>query len=160
MVPAQESVTRVAALLERLKALCDSGFALAIHIRYTRPSLLYRSYGPDWIETYSAKGYMLSDPVVHWGLTHTGWVDWRDLEAQDPAGVMADAAAHGLHHGLTYATGPAASRTITGFTRSTGPFTPAERAELEEISEALHAATEGIEQFDEAAMTALRALGA
>ena len=36
-------VNRVAGLLDRLRAYCDTGFALAIHIRYTRPSLLYRT---------------------------------------------------------------------------------------------------------------------
>lgn len=58
-------VTRVAGLLDRLRTYCDTGFALAIHIRYTRPSLLYRTYDQAWIDHYSEKGFMLTDPVVH-----------------------------------------------------------------------------------------------
>lgn len=153
------TVDKVAALLARLDELCDTGYALAIHIRYTRPSLLYRTYSQEWIDTYSTKGYMLFDPVVRWGLMNTGGVDWSDLKSEDPEGVMTDAAAHGLLFGWTHSTGPATSRTISGLTRSTGPFTEAEKAELSALLDDLHAATEGIEQFDEAMMEALRALG-
>ena len=154
-----DRVTEVAGLLNRLRAYCDTGFALAIHIRYTRPSLLYRTYAQGWIDHYSEKGFMLSDPVVHWGLMNTGAVDWADLVAQDEAGVIADAAAHGLLNGLTHGVGPAASRTISGLTRSTGPFTAAERADLADIVAAIHTATEGIEHYDAATLEALRALG-
>lgn len=152
-------VNRVAGLLDRLRAYCDTGFALAIHIRYTRPSLLYRTYAQGWIDHYSEKGFMLTDPVVRWGLTHVGAVDWADLAAQDEAGVIADAAAHGLFNGLTHGVGPANSRTISGLTRSTGPFNDEERAELAEIVVEIHAATEGIEHYNAETLEALRALG-
>lgn len=152
-------VTRVAGLLDRLRTYCDTGFALAIHIRYTRPSLLYRTYDQAWIDHYSEKGFMLTDPVVHWGLANTGAVDWTDLVAQDEAGVIADALAHGLLNGLTHGVGPAASRTISGLTRSTGAFTAAERADLAQIVADIHEATEGIEHYDPATLEALRALG-
>lgn len=152
-------VNTVAGLLDRLRSYCDTGFALAIHIRYTRPSLLYRTYSQSWIDHYSEKGFMLTDPVVHWGLMNTGAVDWADLVAQDEAGVIADAAAHGLLNGLTHGVGPANSRTISGLTRSTGPFTAAEREDLAAIVTAIHAATEGIEHYDPATIEALLALG-
>ena len=155
----RRTVDDVAALLARLGHICDTGFALAIHIRYTRPSLLYRTYRQDWIDHYSEKGYMLFDPVVRWGLMNSGGVNWHDLREQDPEGVIAAAEAHGLLHGWTYATGPATSRTISGLTRSTAPFTDAEKAELNGIVDAIHAATEGIEQYDETILEALRALG-
>ena len=155
----RRTVDDVAALLARLGHICDTGFALAIHIRYTRPSLLYRTYRQEWIDHYSEKGYMLFDPVVRWGLTHAGGIDWADLASEDPEGVLADARAHGLLHGWTYSTGPATSRTISGLTRTSGPFSKAEKAELAAMVDAVHAATEGMDQFDDATMEALRLLG-
>lgn len=153
------TVDRVANLVGRITAACDTGFALAIHIRYTRPSLLYRTYRQEWIDTYSEKGYMLFDPVVRWGLMNTGGVDWPALAGEDPEGVIADAARHGLLNGWTYATGPATSRTILGATRSGAAFSEAEKRDLAALVEEIHAVTDGIEQFDEATLEALRALG-
>lgn len=159
MAEGRQIVDRMAHLIAQLRTSCDSGFALAIHIRYTRPSLLYRSYSQEWIERYSEKGYMLFDPVVRWGLTHSGGIDWADLAAEDSEGVLADARAHGLLHGWTYATGPASSRTISGLTRSSGPFTEAEKGALATLVDEVHATTEGMDQFDTATQEALRALG-
>ncbi|MES2432688.1 MAG: autoinducer binding domain-containing protein [Pseudomonadota bacterium] len=144
--------------LTRLRALCDSGFALAIHIRYTRPTILYRTYDQAWIDHYSERGFMLSDPVVHWGLTHIGAVNWADLVDQDPQGVIRAALAHGLHNGWTYAMGPQTSRSIAGVTKTGPDFTAAERAEVAQIVDDLHDLTEGFEGFTPETQSALLAL--
>lgn len=149
----------VGKLLLQLSAICDTGFALAIHIRYTRPSLLYRTYAQEWIEHYSERGYMLSDPVVHWGLTNIGTVEWADMAEQDTAGVLVDAVAHGLTNGWTFSFGPATSRTIAGLTKSGASFTDADRARIIRIVEEIHALTEGIEAFPANTQNALRELG-
>lgn len=145
-------------LLKRLAKHCDTGFALAIHIRYTRPSLLYRTYDQDWIDHYSEKGFHLADPVVHWGLTNTGWVQWSELMKQDPEGVLTAALEHGLHNGWTYSTGPAASRTISGITRSGADFTATERTALGKLFDEVHELTEGIESYSAAELDELRGL--
>lgn len=137
----------VAQLLGRLSTFCDRGFALAVHIRLTRPTLLYQTYDQAWSDTYSMKGYMMHDPVVHWGLGNTGWVDWSSLTDRDPQGVLADAVAHGLTNGWTYSVGPASSRTIAGLPRSGAPFLDAERDEMAAIVDQIHAATEGFDGF-------------
>lgn len=159
MAAGRQIIDTMADLVAQLRTRCDSGFALAIHIRYTRPSLLYRTYDQQWIDRYSEKGYMLLDPVVRWGLTHTGGIDWPELASQDPEGVLADAQAHGLLHGWTYATGPASSRTISGLTRSSGPFSEVEKAELAALVDAVHTTSEGMDQLDDATQEALRSLG-
>ena len=151
-------VNSVSERLTRLRAVCDSGFALAIHIRYTRPTILYRTYGQSWIDYYSEHGLMLSDPVVHWGLTHTGAVNWADLTDQDPQGVIPEALAHGLHNGWTYAVGPQTSRTIAGLTKTGADFTATERAEIAKIVDDLHDLTEGFESFASDTQAALLAL--
>lgn len=143
--------------LATLKSLCDTGFALAVHIRYTRPSLLYGTYGSDWTDYYSEKGFMMSDPVVHWGLVNKGSIEWSALDGQDPAGVLRDAKRFGLHNGWTFSTGPLESRTIAGLTR-TVPFTETDRSLAIAAVEAVHKATEGIERFAQGDMDLLRKL--
>ena len=150
--------TEIAAHLSQLVALCDTGFALAVHIRFTSPTLLYRTYAPAWIEYYSERGFMMQDPVVRRGLMQAGTVLWDDLADEDPAGVISAAAAHGLINGWNYAVGPATSRTLCGFTRSGPAFTAAQMDQGRTIVDSIHALTEGIEHFPPAHLVALRAL--
>jgi len=138
---------QIALLLGDLSHFCNRGFALAVHIRLTRPTLLYQTYDQTWSDAYSERGYMLSDPVVHWGLTNSGWVEWETLTDQDPAGVIPAAKAHGLTNGWTYSVGSASSRTIAGLPRDGAPFSPDERADMARIVEAIHSLTEGFESF-------------
>jgi LuxR family transcriptional regulator len=149
---------RIAGHLTRLGALCDTGFALAIHIRMTAPTLLYQTYAQAWAEHYSIKGYMLSDPVVRWGLTHTGRVEWQSLTGEDPEGVIPAAVSFGLKHGWTYATGPASSRTIAGLTRSDRAHSTQEGTEIEAIVDDLHRVTDGFDDFSKALKDRLRRL--
>jgi len=158
MQPNSDKVAAVAADLGKLSQFCDRGFALAAHIRYTRPTLLYQTYEQAWADRYSEKGYMLSDPVVGWGLGNTGWVEWATLVPYDPAGVIADAAAHGLTNGWTYATGPSSSRTIAGLPRSGASFSAADRAEMALIVDRLHDLTDGFYTFPAALQDRLRGL--
>lgn len=147
----------VARHLGRLAAVCDRGFAVAFHIRYTRPTLLYQTYAQDWADHYSEKGYMLSDPTVHWGLANTGSMDWAALESQDPEGVITAARAHGLTNGWTYATGPATSRSLASMTRTT-PFSTAQRHEISAIIDDIHTLTDGFETFPPEVQAKLRGL--
>jgi LuxR family transcriptional regulator len=130
----------VAQLLGELGDLCNRGYALAAHIRYTRPTQLFQTYDQAWVDHYSEKGFMLSDPTVHWGLTHVGAVAWADLVAQDSEGIIAAAERHGLLNGWTYAVGEATSRTIASMTRDT-PFDAAQKTRCRTIIDEIHART-------------------
>ena len=151
-------IETVAQSLKALDALCDSGFALAVHIRLIRPTLLYQTYAQDWVDHYSLKGFMLTDPTVLWGLEHTGSVRWSSLASQDKAGVIRDALAFGLTNGCTYATGPASSRTIASATKSGADFTEAEQKKIMSLVEAIHDITDGFEQFPPAVQEGLKSL--
>jgi LuxR family transcriptional regulator, quorum-sensing system regulator SdiA len=145
-------------VLAQMAAICDTGFALALHIRFTRSALLYRTYDQKWIEHYSEKGFFLSDPVVHWGLVNEGAVDWVDMAANDPAGVLTDAKKFGLLNGWSLSVGPAASRTITGHSKAGAPFTAAERRDVKALVIKAHDMTNDIDTFSLPLVEALRAL--
>ena len=152
-------VEAVSNALNAIGAICDVGFALAVHIRLTRPTLLYQSYDESWSEHYTTKGFMLSDPTVAWGLQNTGSVLWSDLADHDPAGVIPAAISFGLTNGWAYSTGPANSRTISGTPKSGADFTEDERAEIIRHIETIHEVTEGFDSFPPEIQQALRGLG-
>lgn len=152
-------VSTVSNALTALGRICDSGFALAVHIRLIRPTLLYQTYAQAWVDHYSTKGYMLTDPTVVWGLEHTGAISWAALADRDSAGIFADARSFGLMHGHTYATGPANSRTIASAAKSAADFTAAEQDEICRLVDQIHAATEDFDHFAPAMQQALRDLG-
>lgn len=101
---------------------------------------------------------MLCDPTVMWGLGQNGMVNWSDLAANDPEGVFTAAHAHGLRNGLTYATGSASSRTISGHSRHNAGFTTEERAELAGIIDKIHQLTASFEALPKPEQDGLRRL--
>lgn len=153
-------VKQVKDKLKALAALSDTGYLLAIHIRLTRPSLMFTTYPQLWLEHYGEKGMMMVDPVVRWAMSETtvsGVAKWSDLADDDPAGVVDSSAAHGLKNGMSFAIGPITSRTIGSVTKST-PFTEAEIATAESLINAIHQLTDGLEKMDSAVQDALRGL--
>ena len=158
MAKEMRKVDEMREVLGQLGAICDTGFALALHIRFTRSALLYRTYDQKWIEHYSEKGYFLSDPVVHWGLTNEGAVDWDALKAQDAEGVLSDARKFGLFNGWSMSVGPATSRTISGHTKSGAPFTADERRRIGTLVTLAHDMTNDIDAMTVDEVEALRAL--
>lgn len=157
MVDISRRDRRVAALLSELGAICDRGYALAIHIRYTRPTLLYQTYATAWGDHYSEKGYMMSDPTVHWGLANVGAIDWQHLVDQDPEGIIADARSYGLINGWTYAVGPLTTRSLGSMARATR-FSEADHARCCAIIDEIHAQTDGFDSFDRQMQDKLRNL--
>ncbi len=157
MVDTRGKVPAVAALLGKLNAICDSGYALAVHIRYTRPALLFQTYSREWSDYYSEKGLMLSDPTVHWGLANVGSMDWDKFATQDPEGIITAARNHGLHNGWTYSVGSATSRSLASMTRTSG-FTEEQKDLIRATIDEIHSQTEGFEQFPAKVQDGLRAL--
>jgi LuxR family transcriptional regulator, quorum-sensing system regulator SdiA len=154
-------VTQVKKHLKDLGALCDTGYLLAVHIRYTRPTLLFTTYPAAWLEHYSEKGMMMVDPVVRWAMsesTDNGAALWSDLALDDPGNVVASAAQHGLRNGMSFAIGSIASRTIGSITGSQ-PFSHTAKSQAEALIAAIHDLTSGAEQLDAKTLDALRAVG-
>jgi LuxR family transcriptional regulator, quorum-sensing system regulator SdiA len=160
-MPHNDSIVKqVKDKLKALGKLSDTGYMLAVHIRYTRPTLMYTSYPEDWLQHYGGTGMMMVDPVVRWAMaedTPEGQANWQDLAADDPSAVIESAVAHGLTNGLSFAVGPIASRTIGSVTRST-PFSEDNIAQARAFITDIHDLTDALEDMDTTTQEALRKL--
>ncbi|WP_166415776.1 autoinducer binding domain-containing protein [Cochlodiniinecator piscidefendens] len=128
----------ISPLLADLEQSCPSGYALAMHIKYTTPNFLFQTYPMKWIEYYSMAGLVLHDPIVRWGFENTGATTWGALGADDPKGVVSLAAEHGMKFGTVISLVEDNSRTIGGFARPDRDHTPEEVADLSRILHEVH----------------------
>ncbi|MGL4319808.1 MAG: autoinducer binding domain-containing protein [Paracoccaceae bacterium] len=154
------TVKQVKEKLKGLSQLCDTGYLLAVHIRYTRPSLMFTTYPEAWLEHYGTTGMMMVDPVVRWAMaedTPEGQAMWSDLAKNDPALVIDSAEAHGLKNGMSFAVGPITSRTIGSVTRST-PFSDSDVALARSLITEIHQLTNDLQDMDTDTQESLRKL--
>ena len=135
--------TDFGSLLQELTKAYPTGFAIALHIRFTSPRFLLQTYDQRWIETYSRDGIVMHDPTVRWGLRQTGTIRWEDLPDTDEAGqsVLNAARDHGLSFGFTVAWCDHDSRSVASFVRPDRPATDAEMRLASDQVMRLHALT-------------------
>jgi LuxR family transcriptional regulator, quorum-sensing system regulator SdiA len=110
-------------IVAELMGLAPTGFAVALHVRFTTPTFLFQTYPKEWIDLYSQNGYVMRDPTVHWGFENTGTVRWANLVALDGDGIMQKAAGFGMVHGFTAAVDVRGNRSLGSFTRGDRDFT-------------------------------------
>ncbi|MCC7320484.1 MAG: autoinducer binding domain-containing protein [Rubellimicrobium sp.] len=149
---------RIVTLIDGLRGFAPSGYAIALHVRFTAPTYLFQTYPRDWIDLYSQRGYLMSDPTVLWAFGNTGHVRWSDLEAEDRAGVLREAATHGMSHGITFATGLDGSQSLGSFSRADREYDADEVARIERDFLDLHRLTLGLDGLSPATAEALRQL--
>jgi LuxR family transcriptional regulator len=148
----------IAVLLQELDERSPAGFAIALHVRFTRPTYLFQTYAQPWMAHYSAAGLVMHDPVVRWGLQNAGRCRWSDLAAIDDSHVFDQAKDHGLMNGAAFAIVIAESRSIAACARADREFTDEEMDALEQLLVRLHRATLGLERLgarDRRALTEL-----
>lgn len=134
-------VTQANEILRRLRQSSPAGFAMGLHIQYTTPRYFFQAYSRDWFDTYTSAGYVMNDPIVHWGFTNEGICRWSALGIEDPLGVLSGAAEFGMAFGLAAAVKTKGSRSIAGFARSDREFTDLEAGAILKDLKALHAET-------------------
>lgn len=140
--------------LEQLSQLAPTGYALGIHIEYTTPKFMFQTYPKAWLDYYSSNGLVMSDPMVAWAFQHEGSNRWSNLE--DPAGVMAKAAEHGMTYGLVISVVSEDSRTICGFANADREFSDAEIAKIQALITSIHDNTAETAQLDDATVEQLK----
>lgn len=146
----------VADTIAQARLVSPTGFAMALHIRFTSPTFLFQSYPGEWISEYTGRGLHLQDPNVIWGFTNEGWIRWSELAKQDPAGVIMAAGRHGMCYGAAIGLMRNGSRSIGGFSRGDREFTDEELVELTKLLELAHDQTEGSSVVTAADQRALR----
>lgn len=124
--------------LSLMSELATAGYYIGIRIREAKADIVYNTYPEEWRQRYLAMSYRLRDPSIAWAYCNDGATCWSDLAALDTAGVFADAARHGLAHGMVVATGDIRLRTIAGFARPDRPFTRDEALCLQATVRRLH----------------------
>lgn len=131
----------IAGLLKELDRGSPAGFAIALHVRFSRPTFLFQTYAKRWMDYYSSSGLVVLDPTVRWGFHSVGHVLWSELEASDEAGVLDKAKDFGITNGVAMATVLSGSRSIASFARADRDYEPAEIEALESGFLELHQAT-------------------
>jgi LuxR family transcriptional regulator len=137
----QTEVTQTNEILKQLHRSSPAGFAIGLHIQFTTPRYFFQAYSKDWFDTYSTAGFVMHDPIVHWGFVNEGTCRWSELRGDDPLGVLTEAGKHGMAYGLAMSVNRLSSRSIAGFARGDREFTDIEAANIYKDFKALHADT-------------------
>lgn len=152
------SRAEINAALSRLNKMAPMGYYIGLHIRFAAPIMRFQTYPDNWSERYTANAYALRDPTIAWGFSTTGAVRWSAMPIPDPFGILADAASHGLHYGLTLSWGPIKSRTIASFSHDTREFKDDEIETISTLVRRLHDISEPPESLTKAQQEALQCI--
>ncbi|MBK5932509.1 LuxR family transcriptional regulator [Rhodovulum imhoffii] len=144
--------------LRKLDAYASAGYFLALHIRFTSPLFLFRTYDQAWTDHYTENGYVLRDPMTAWGFATTGSTRWSNRLIPDPFGIFKEAASFGLKYGVTISCGPVRSRTIASLARADREFTDVEITEIGKLVKRLHDMTEPPQKLTKAQIEALKCI--
>ncbi len=128
--------------IERLNELCPTGFFLAIRMGFFFPVFERKTLPEKWIDRYTSRGYMVSDPVMHWMYGNAGATRWSAIKLDDPRGIFDQARLFGLNYGVAVCAtdeGDASQRSFGSFARTDREFTDDEMARLQSIVTELHA---------------------
>jgi len=131
-----EPAEKIRDIIIALEAQSPAGFAIAFHIRFTRPDFLFQTYSKTWTDIYSQSGFVMHDPIVRWGFENTGAIRWSMLD--DPVGVLEKARPHGLVYGFACAVENGGTRSVAGFARADREFTDSEIAAIAAQVATLH----------------------
>ena len=120
-------------LLGRAKEVAPFGFAIAIDIQFTTPTLMFETYPLEWRKYYAENGLLMNDPTVAWAFENTGFRDWKELNTEGNNKVLEAASSFGLNHGISCATVFDEKRSMAGFGRTETAFSASEAKDLNSI---------------------------
>jgi len=112
-----------------------AGHFIALRIGFAFPIFEQNALPKDWIELYSARGFVLADPVMNWLYRNTGTVRWSEIPLDDPQGVLTEARQFGMNYGVAICCadkGASGQRSFGSFARSDREFLDAEVIELKQ----------------------------
>lgn len=149
---------RIDSEVAKLQDLAPAGYFLALRVRGASPLMVFKTFPPDWLDTYMENGYMMRDPITTWALTIGGTIRWSSPFLPDPFGVLRHAAEYGLKYGASAAHGPRTALTLCSICRQDREPTQDEMDELSKIVLRLHALTEPPTSLNETQKVVLAAV--
>lgn len=144
---------------KKLDSLSPGGYFLAIRMGFVFPVFERKTLPQKWIDRYTSRGYVLSDPVMHWMYQNVGAARWSELGMEDARGVLESAKTHGLNYGVAICCidpGDYSQRSFGSFARADREFDDAEINELQACLESLHRALVPPTNLTKAELEALR----
>ena len=126
---------------DKLSTLSPTGYFLAVRMGFVFPVYEKKTLPAKWIDQYTSRGFVLSDPVMHWMYQNIGAKRWSEISFDDPRGVLAQAGRHGLNYGVAICcadTGDGGQRSFGSFTRADREFSDQEIGELSGVLKDLH----------------------
>lgn len=124
--------------LEKVKALAPAGHHIALRMGFVFPAEEHNGMPAEWVRHYTARGFMMQDPVLRWAYAEAGSTRWSALADHDPFGILDQARGFGLTFGVAIShrdpPEPGAPASEQG-TRSFGSFARSDREfETDEIA--------------------------
>ncbi len=144
---------------EMLDGLAPGGYFLALRMGFVFPVFEKKTLPPKWIDRYSARGYVLVDPVMHWMYQNVGAARWSELGLADPHKVLEQAKLYGLNYGVAVCCadpGERTQRSFGSFARGDREFTESEVAALADCVSRLHREMVPPKNLTKAELEALR----
>ncbi|MEL7212521.1 MAG: autoinducer binding domain-containing protein [Pseudomonadota bacterium] len=152
--------------LEELRLLAPAGYHIAVRMGFVFPAEEHNGMPPDWVRHYTARGFMMQDPILRWAYAETGQTLWSALTDHDPFDILGQARGFGLTYGVAISlrdtpkpSGTGAeqgNRSFGSFARHDREFTDAEIARLHDILQDRQSALTPPTNLTEAELEALR----
>ena len=128
-------------IMLKMSEFSPSGFAVALHVRFTAAEYVHQTYSKTWSAIYSQNGYVMHDPTVSFGFQQLGTIRWSALAAQDSMKIYEQARAFGLNFGFACAVETQGGRSFAGFSRPDREYDDAEMTQMLAELDTLHALT-------------------
>jgi LuxR family transcriptional regulator, quorum-sensing system regulator SdiA len=144
--------------LAHLLQIAPAGYHIGLHYGFAGPIFMYQTHDEAWLQVYLERGLFQVDPIMLWGMSQSGMARWSDLAGQDPGGMLAIAAAHGLNFGVVMAIVAEGSRSIASFARHDREFADFECNTLRDSAQRMHMLTLPPEPLTVALADALRSM--
>lgn len=104
--------------LETLQHLGPSGFILVINMTYAGPEHFYSAYPLEWQQIYQDEGHTITDPVMHWVMTHSGYTRWSDIRFPDLRQIMKRARQFDINYGAVFSNKVHRKRSLMSIARA------------------------------------------
>jgi len=116
---------------DALREVARAGFTVCLNFSISGPEHVHSEYAQDWRQEYESKCYYAMDPVLMWGMTHTGTKRWSEIQLPDVRKVLTRGASFGLNYGAVVAVKKDRMRSFLTLARSDRELTDEEIAQVQ-----------------------------